>query len=149
MKSQRKEHYGEEDLLLHYYGELDEEQRGRLEEHLTSCSICRDAWLALQRTLGAVPRVSLAVSTEDSRRFAARVARQAGRRRLSRGWLWGGTLATAALLALTLSIRPSGLLPDRGPKVAAEAAIVQDLELLQNMELLEQLELLQELDRQG
>jgi anti-sigma factor RsiW len=148
MKSQRKEHYGEEDLLLYYYGELSEERRGQLEEHLAGCRSCRDAWLALQRTLEAVPRATLTVTSEEARRFAARVARQAGRRRLSRGWLWGGALTTAALLALTMSIR-SSVMPGPGSKVVAETAIMKDLDLLQNMELLEQLDLLQELDGQG
>jgi anti-sigma factor RsiW len=148
MKSQRKEHYGEEDLLLYYYGELSEERRSQLEEHLAGCRSCRDAWLALQKTLEAVPRASLNVTSEEARRFAARVARQTGHRRLSRGWLWGGALTTAALLALTLSIR-SSILPGPGPKVVAENAIMKDLDLLQNMELLEQLDLLQELDSQG
>jgi anti-sigma factor RsiW len=148
MKSQRKEHYGEEDLLLYYYGELSEERWGQLEEHLAGCRSCRDAWLALQQTLNAVPRVSLPVTSEEARRFAARVARKAGCRRLSRGWLWGGALTTAALLALTMSIR-SSIMPGPGSKVVAETAIMKDLDLLQNMELLEQLDLLQELDGQG
>jgi anti-sigma factor RsiW len=148
MKSQRKEHYGEEDLLLYYYGEPSGERRGRLEEHLADCPSCRQAWLTLQRTLEAVPRGSLDVTSEEARRFAARVARQTKQRRLSRGWLWGGALTTAALLALTLSIR-STILPGPGPKVVAETAIMKDLDLLQNMELLEQLDLLQELDGQG
>jgi anti-sigma factor RsiW len=148
MKSQRREHYGEEDLLLYYYGELSEERRDQLAEHLAGCRSCREAWLALKRTLEAVPRVSLNITSEEARRFAARVARQKGHQRRSRGWLWGGALTTAALLALTLSIR-SSILPGPGPKVVAETAIMKDLDLLQNMELLEQLDLLQELDGQG
>jgi anti-sigma factor RsiW len=149
MKNLEKKHYREEDLLLHYYGESGVEERFRLEKHLAGCKDCREAWHALQRTLEAIPRVSLAISPEQSRRFAARVARRAGGRQLARGWLWGGALTTAALLALTLSSRPPGLLPDLNPKVVAEGTIVKDLDLLQNLELLEQLDLLQEMDGQG
>lgn len=148
MKSQRMEHCGEEDLLLYYYGELSGERLSRLEEHLAGCRSCREAWLALQRTLEAVPRVSLGVTSEEARLFAARVARQTGHRQVSRGWLWGGALTTAALLALTLSVR-SSILPGPGSRVVAETAIMKELDLLQNMELLQQLDLLQELDGQG
>jgi anti-sigma factor RsiW len=149
MKNLEKKHYREEDLLLHYYGESGVEERSCLEEHLAGCRDCNEAWLALQRTLEAIPRVSLTVSPEQSRRFASRVARRAAGRRLARGWLWGGALTTAALLALTLSSRPPGLLPDINPKVVAEGTMVKDLDLLQNLEMLEQLDLLQEMDGQG
>jgi anti-sigma factor RsiW len=144
MKNLEKKHYREEDLLLHYYGESGVEERSCLEEHLAGCRDCNEAWLALQRTLEAIPRVSLTVSPEQSRRFASRVARRAAGRRLARGWL-----TTAALLALTLSSRPPGLLPDINPKVVAEGTMVKDLDLLQNLEMLEQLDLLQEMDGQG
>jgi anti-sigma factor RsiW len=151
MNSQHSKHYSEEDLLLHYYGETSREERSRMESHLAGCQACREVWQSLQRTLGAVPRINVTLSHRQTRDFAARVARRAGRRRLSRGWLLGGALATAGLLALTLSIRPPTLFPGAGnnSNKVAEATLLQEMDLLQKMEMLEQLDLLQELDGQG
>jgi anti-sigma factor RsiW len=151
MKSQQRKHYGEKDLLLLYYDELSHEERSDVERHLADCGECREIWQTLQQALDAVPRVSLNMSGEEARRFAQRVAGQVVRRRLSRVWMWGGGLVAAALLALTLTVRPPGLLPGAGdnPKTLADAGIVKDMDLLQNMDLLEQLDFLQDLDGQG
>ncbi|MEZ4600966.1 MAG: hypothetical protein R2940_14350 [Syntrophotaleaceae bacterium] len=148
MNSHHREHYSEEDLLLHYYGETSREERSRMESHIAGCQTCGDIWRSLLRTLGAVPRVGVTLSHKETLDFAARVARRAGRRRLSRGWLWGGTLATAGLLALMLSVRPPALRPGPGDSSnkVAESTLLKEMDLLQKMEMLEQLDLLQEFD---
>lgn len=48
------QHVTEDDLVLHYYGELDGAAAGRAEQHLSSCGECRDSLARLQRVMAAV-----------------------------------------------------------------------------------------------
>ena len=46
-------HPGEEQLVLHYYGEADDPQA--VEAHFAACSTCRVAFESIQTTLNAIP----------------------------------------------------------------------------------------------
>jgi hypothetical protein len=47
-------HLHEDDLVLHYYGELDVVSAGRSERHLAECDDCRASFTRLQRVMAAV-----------------------------------------------------------------------------------------------
>ena len=47
-------HPTEDDLVLHYYGELDGAAAGQTEQHLSSCGNCRGSFERLQRVMAAV-----------------------------------------------------------------------------------------------
>lgn len=149
MKGMEVTHCHHEDLLLYYYGELADQRRCELVEHLDACERCRREWQRLQRSLEGMTLPSIELDSVETKRFSARVAERAqhsGRKKL---WLWGGALTVCAVLALSFMVRPPGVVPDQGPSLVADAAMVQDLDLLQNMELLEELDLLQGFEGQG
>lgn len=53
-------HLNEEDLVLHYYGELAGDDEQRAAAHLGDCSGCRREFTRLQRVLGAIDESALA-----------------------------------------------------------------------------------------
>jgi len=48
------DHLNEDDLVLHYYGELDGAESARARQHLGTCAECRHVHAKLQRVLAAV-----------------------------------------------------------------------------------------------
>ena len=46
----------EEDLVLHYYGEIAEKERDRIERHLAECDACRMFFADLRRLLPQISR---------------------------------------------------------------------------------------------
>jgi|LGOV01.1.fsa_nt_gb anti-sigma factor RsiW len=149
MKDTATRHCHKEDLLLYYYGELADQQQTELAEHLADCESCNKEWQQLQRALQGMALPAIELGSVETKKFATRVAERAQRPRRSKLWLWGGALTVSAVLALSLIIRPPGLIPGQGNGLVADATMVQELELLQNMELLEDLDLLQGLEGQG
>jgi hypothetical protein len=92
-------HPKEEDLILHYYGELAEENE--LTAHLAACSACRQELLSLERLLqrvGArpVPERGPDYGSEVWSRLEGHLSRR--RREVSTAW-W--LIAAALLLAAT------------------------------------------------
>jgi hypothetical protein len=87
------------------------------------------------------------------RNWRSRVAERAGAGRAWRPSLpvWGGALAAAAVLIVTLVVERPQTLPPAGSASmqVAELEILQRLELLQDFELLQDLELLAELEGRG
>jgi len=53
-------HLTEDELVLHYYGELAASDEGRVTTHLTSCAACHDNLRQLQRVLAVVDESALA-----------------------------------------------------------------------------------------
>jgi hypothetical protein len=53
-------HLTEDELVLHYYGELPTGDEGRVTTHLTSCASCHDNLRQLQRVLAVVDESALA-----------------------------------------------------------------------------------------
>jgi hypothetical protein len=47
-------HLNEDDLVLHYYGEMDGEAEARAAAHIGECSACHGSYTRLQRVLAAV-----------------------------------------------------------------------------------------------
>lgn len=47
-------HLNEDDLILHYYGELEPAAAGRIADHLRECAACNASFTTLQRVLAAV-----------------------------------------------------------------------------------------------
>ena len=47
-------HLNEDDLVLHYYGELADADTGRIQQHLAACAACHDHYARLQRVMAAV-----------------------------------------------------------------------------------------------
>jgi hypothetical protein len=81
-------HISEEDLILHYYGEMTAAEEQALSAHLTDCGACRAELTRLQRVLGAldegaVPPAALPEGFE--RTVWARL--EPNLRRTRRGWL--------------------------------------------------------------
>lgn len=48
------QHLTEDDLVLHYYGELDEPGEIRITAHLTACEHCHRGYVRLQRVMAAI-----------------------------------------------------------------------------------------------
>jgi hypothetical protein len=59
-------HLTEDDLVLHYYGELGENEERQATTHLSSCTDCRRAFTRLQHVLRAVDESALAPDLPDS-----------------------------------------------------------------------------------
>lgn len=47
-------HINEDDLVLHYYGEMDADEEAHAAAHLAECAACRGSYATLQRVLAAV-----------------------------------------------------------------------------------------------
>jgi anti-sigma factor RsiW len=143
-----------EDLVLLYYGDLDEEARCGVEAHLAGCQSCRAELADIERTLGLLPQASIQLTDPEIQRFAARVSARAIRRRQGFAPAIGGALAAAAVLVVTFfSLQPGGKAPSavHTAKVShvAEIDVVRNLDLLQNLDLIENLDTLQALEGHG
>jgi anti-sigma factor RsiW len=153
MTDRRVSGCSEENLVLYHYRDLDGAAVREVENHLEHCAACRDSLREIRETLAAVPRPTLEMSGIEAQRFAGRViARTESRSRRRTLSLWGGSLATAAVVLLTFfSLRPGPVpnVPRAQVKMSAQLETLPDLDLLQNLDLLENMDLLQELDVQG
>jgi len=153
----------EEDLVLFYYGEGDDADRIRVEQHLVSCAACRHFVDDLRRLLPA-----MAVSEELPQSFwdtyyrdtLAKLAEQERRSYWWRdlfaplkGWMLPA-FGTAAMAVLAIALvfgkgdstrnheAPSDMIPR---EILADA---NQLEFFESMDLLESLSKLEELDAQ-
>jgi hypothetical protein len=55
-----KTHLTEDDLVLHYYGEMGAAEESAAAAHLSACAVCHDSFRRLQRVLAAVDENALA-----------------------------------------------------------------------------------------
>lgn len=90
-------HLTDDDLVLHYYGELPAPGEAAARKHLSGCDTCRRTFTRLQRVLGAVNEPALAPDVEDGfeRRVWARL--QPDLRPERRSWQAWLTVAPAPL----------------------------------------------------
>lgn len=103
-------HFGEEQLVLFYYGESAES--AAIESHLDECEACRDEFRALQRVLNTVdsapvPERAPEYGSEVWRRIEKRVGPRP-KRSFLHGWLWAPAMAVlviGAFMAGRLSYR--------------------------------------------
>jgi hypothetical protein len=88
------QHLNEDDLVLHYYGELDPPATRGVERHLAACVDCRGTYTRLQRVMAAVDSTSEPALPESFERVVwARLERELPERR---GW-WHLFLKPATL----------------------------------------------------
>lgn len=89
-------HLTEDDLVLHYYGELDPSTSARAGDHLRECADCHASFATLQRVLAAVESTS-AVDVGDGfeRKVWARLQAELDRPR--NGWFSWFVLSPARL----------------------------------------------------
>ena len=79
-------HLTEDDLVLHYYGELDSAAGASAIDHLRECHACHAAFTRLQRVLAAVDAAPAPDIAEGFERIVwARLEPELGARRS--GWL--------------------------------------------------------------
>ncbi|MEJ2492014.1 MAG: hypothetical protein P8Y73_07720 [Desulfuromonadales bacterium] len=141
----------EQDLTLHYYGEQTE--HGSATEHLQRCDHCTARLAALRRDLERLPTLDTRADDHAGTRMAARVSEQIRKRR-SRAWLPAVGAATAATLALMLTLiqspqtEPPASVPAGSPAMAT-LSIEEDMpgiDFLEDMELLQELDLLTQIE---
>ena len=88
-------HLTEDDLVLHYYGELDASGEGRVSAHLSQCGECHRGYLRLQRVMAAVDTLPLPTLGEGFERTVwARLEPSLSARR---GWFSSFVLSPANL----------------------------------------------------
>jgi hypothetical protein len=100
-------HLTEDDLVLHYYGEMTDREEAEASAHLRACAPCHDGYRRLQRVLAAVDEHAVALPAlpdHFERTVWARLEPDMARGR--RGWSWPtfGLLAPAGQLALAASV---------------------------------------------
>jgi hypothetical protein len=121
-------HLTEDDLVLHYYGEMTDGDEADATAHLRSCAACHHSYRRLQRVLAAVDEHAVAVPAlpdHFERVVWARLEPTVSRGR--RGWsslgFSAGHLALAASVVLLVSVAfYAGRLMPREPGSAATPA---------------------------
>lgn len=151
----------EEDLVLHYYGELSLAERERVEGHVLTCSLCRAFADDLGRLLP-----QMAKSDELPERFwdnyyREMIAKLTAQRERTHWWqelfapirLWAVPAfgaATVVVFALTLTLGKVGWNPlseSRQGPIPQEILSDEDkVEFFKSMELVESLSVLEALD---
>jgi hypothetical protein len=99
-------HLNEDDLVLHYYGELDPPDAERAERHLSGCGHCRTSYTRLQRVMAAVDTMPEPVLADGFERIIwARLQPELTPSAGWRGWLSFSPayLAWAAAIVLLVS----------------------------------------------
>jgi len=153
----------EEDLVLHYYGENGDNERRRVEQHLTSCHSCRRFLGDLQRVLpqmAGAEEMPQAFWDNYYRETVSKLAEQEERKfwwrslfNPMRTWMAPafGTVAVAVLVVglvigkgnLRLFVEP------RGESIPREILADQNqLEFFESMDMLEALDRLENQDDQ-
>jgi hypothetical protein len=81
-------HLTDDDLVLHYYGEMSAAEEGDAVAHLRSCARCREEYTVLQRVLGSIDESALSqldLPTSFERSVWARL--EPNLRKQRRGWM--------------------------------------------------------------
>ena len=89
-------HLTDDDLVLHYYGEMPAPDEARAESHLAACSECQTNYTKLQRVMAFVDSAPAAEAEPGFERIAwARL--EPALHRPERSWLWWFLLSPARL----------------------------------------------------
>ena len=131
-------HLNDDDLILHYYGEMPAAEESRASSHLAACAACQRDYMALQRVMALVDSAPAADAAPGFERLAwARLEPAlASSRRSTWSWfVWSpATLALAAgvLLLIGVSFTAGRLTRTTAPAGAApqSAATVRERILL-------------------
>ncbi|HEX4566834.1 MAG TPA: hypothetical protein VH138_09390 [Vicinamibacterales bacterium] len=95
-------HLSDDDLVLHYYGEMDRADEARAESHLEACHACRHNYGRLQRVMAFVDSAPAVDAPDGFERIAwARLEPALSAER--RGWL-RSLLLTPAYLAFAAAV---------------------------------------------
>jgi hypothetical protein len=122
-------HLTEDELVLHYYGEMSASDEARTATHLGECANCHDSYRRLQRVLAAVDETAFAVPELPANFERTIWARLEPNLRRDRGWFTWFVLSparvawAAAVLVLVAGAFFAGrLFPQRGPDAPAQAS---------------------------
>lgn len=141
----------EQELILHYYGELaanDAQTR-----HLADCLHCQLRRAALEHDLAKLPDLAYAPDFAAGTRMAARVSEQLHKRRNS----WKPAMAASAVAAFALVVTISLWSPQGQPVQMVQSSAppheslslnedMPDIDFLEDLELLKELELLSQIE---
>ena len=139
---QNAQHVNEDDLVLHYYGELDAPAASRTERHLAQCADCRASFTTLERVMAAVdamPEPALPPSFERTvwarLQPALEMAAPPPRRWLSWFALSPAPLAwaMAVVMLVTAAFFAGRLTREQAPTTAASADEFRDRLLLSDV----------------
>lgn len=100
-------HPTEEDLVLHFYGETGPDEERRVDDHLASCSACRQSWTELGETLKLVDAATVPEPGEGFERIMwARVQQSLPEPETTRPsvWRWVPAFGMAAALVVAVGI---------------------------------------------
>ena len=140
----------EEELTLHYYGELT--AKGK-QEHLSGCPQCALRFSSLEKDLAKLPDLGHVPDALAGARMVARVGEQLNGRR--KRWLpaLGASAVTAFALVATISLwstpgglQQSGLQPSQTPVMSSIEEEMPEIDFLEDFELLKDLELLSQIE---
>ena len=145
----------EQDLILHYYGELA--TNGEPARHLASCPLCTERFAALGDDLAKLPDFSPEFGPATGVRMAARVNEQLSGKRKS----WAPALGVSAAAVFALVITFSIWSPQEEPLQTIQTAQTSippsmatmnlhaempDIEFIEDLELLKELDLLSQIE---
>jgi hypothetical protein len=135
----------EQDLTLHYYGELpahDEQAR-----HLADCLLCRKRFSALSHDLAKLPELHHEPDSAAGTRMSARVMEQLNRPR--RNWipaLGASAIAAVALVVTLANWSPQSQQLQTVQQTTQALATLNFSEDMPDIDFFEELELLKELE---
>lgn len=120
-------HLNDDDLVLHYYGEMERTDEARAESHLEACHACRDNYARLQRVMAFVdsaPAVDAPDGFERSAWARLEPALHSDRRQWWRSILSPAYLAVAAGIVVLVgaAFLAGRMLPTAAPMSGATAA---------------------------
>ena len=139
----------EQDLTLHYYGELDTRRAG----HLAGCQHCAERLALLTAALAVLPKPDCTADALAGVRMAARVKEKLTTRR-RKIWLPALGAGAVAVLALTITFSRAPQPELAQVTLSAPAAVTSmsleedmpDIDFLEDIELLQELELLAQIE---
>jgi hypothetical protein len=103
------EHLTEDDLVLHYYGEMPPQDESVAAAHLDACKQCRADYTRLQRVLGSVDEALVPMELPPSFERTVWARLEPNLRRQRRGWISWLVMAPAPLaLAATVVLLVTG-----------------------------------------
>ncbi len=109
-------HLNEEQLVLHYYGE----ESANVDEHLSVCESCREAYQVLQRVLNSVDSLPVPERGADYEAHVWQLIEQRLERKRSWGIRWWKPLVVAvAMAALIIGAFVAGRRGQKPPQVVA------------------------------
>jgi hypothetical protein len=97
------QHLTDDELILHYYGEIAAPEQQRTEAHLETCALCRDEYTRLQHVLGVIDERAVAVEPPPSFERTMWARLEPNLRPRQRSWMsW--LLMSPAPLALAAAV---------------------------------------------